>query len=112
MSPMRIWMWAVLRAIVPQSALSAETHPGPYGPGMMWGGGWFHMFFGSLMMIVVVAAIVLLVVFGIRWLGSSGHGLPSHTKESRAPLDILEERLAKGEIDVAEFEERRRALKE
>jgi putative membrane protein len=38
--------------------------------------------------------------------------LPGQTKEPRAPLDILEERLAKGEIDVAEFEERRRVLKE
>ncbi len=111
MSLMRPWTLAALAAIVPQGAVLADTHPGPYGPGMMWGGGWFHMAFGSVMMIIVVAAIVLLVVLGIRWLSSSGHGSPSQTR-ARAPLDILEERLAKGEIDVAEFEERRRALGE
>jgi putative membrane protein len=53
------------------------------------------------------------VVLVIRWLGGSGQfpagpGGPS----ARTPLDILKERLAKGEIDVAEFEERRRALGE
>ena len=106
MNLMRTWALAAPAAIVPQGAVSAETH---YGPGMMWGGGWFHMIFGSLMMIIVVAAIVLLVVLGLRWLSSSGHGLPGQTR-ARTPLDILEERLAKGEIDVAEFEERRRAL--
>jgi putative membrane protein len=84
-----------------------------YGPGMMWGG-WFHMFFGFLMMIVFLAIIVGLVVLGIRWLGASGHSpfRQPPTAGQHTALDILKERLARGEIDVAEYEERRRALGE
>ena len=83
-----------------------------YGPDMMLGG-WFHMFFGFLMMLLFLAIIVVLVVLGVRWLGASGHSLfrPPAAGE-RAALDILKERLARGEIDVAEYEERRRALGE
>jgi putative membrane protein len=84
-----------------------------YGPGMMWGG-WFHMFFGFLMMILFLGIIVVLVVLGVRWLGSSEHSPFRHAprQDQHAALDILKERLARGEIDVAEFEERRRALVE
>lgn len=84
-----------------------------YGPDMMmWGGGLFHMFFGSLMMILFVAAIVILVVLGVRWLGGGEHSPFRHGPGSRSALDILKERLARGEIDVAEYEERKRALGE
>jgi putative membrane protein len=81
---------------------------------MMWGGGILHMLFGLLMMILFVAGIVVLVVLGVRWLGASGHSPFRHQpREGERPaLDILKERLARGEIDVAEYEERRRALGE
>jgi putative membrane protein len=52
------------------------------------------------------------VVLMIRWLGGVSHFSAGPGGPSRTPLDILKERLAKGEIDVAEFEERRRALGE
>jgi putative membrane protein len=82
-----------------------------HGPGMMWDGGWGMMVFGPLMMILFVAAIVVLVVLALRWLGGSGHLHADRSGNGRtSPLDILQERLAKGEIDVAEYEERRRAL--
>ena len=85
-----------------------------YGPGMMWeeGGGWFHMLFGFLMMILFLGVIVVLVVLGVRWLGGCRTFAvpPSASAGPRSALDILKERLAKGEIDVAEFEERKRAL--
>jgi putative membrane protein len=86
-----------------------------YGPGMMWeDGGWFHMLFGFLMMILLLAIIVALVVFGVRWLGSAEHSPFRHPPAAgqRTALDILKERLARGEIDVAEYEERKRALGE
>lgn len=101
-----------LLVMLPIQAL-ADPQDRYYGHGMMWDGGWGMMVFGPLMMIVFIGAIVVLVVLVIRWLGSSGH-LPAGpaAPASRTPLDILKERLAKGEIDVAEFEERRRALGE
>ena len=93
--------------LLPSLASAGERYRGP---GMMWDGGVFHMFFGFLMMILFLAIVVVLLV---RWLGGSEHPLfrPSG-QPSRSPLDILKERLAKGEIDVAEFEERKRTLGE
>ena len=81
---------------------------------MMWDGGLFHMFFGFLMMILFLAIVVGVVVLMVRWLGGSEHSLfrPTGQASRTAALDILKERLARGEIDVAEFEERKRALGE
>ena len=93
----------------------AMAQPGEryWGPDMMWGG-WFHMFFGFLMMLLFLGILVGLVVLVVRWLGSSEHSPFRHAPRQgeRTALDILRERLARGEIDVAEFEERRRALGE
>jgi putative membrane protein len=91
----------------------AERGEGYFGPHIMWGG-WFQMFFGFLMMLLFLGIIVALVVVGVRWLGSSEHSPFRHAPGPGAPspLDILKERLARGEIDVAEYEERRRALGE
>ena len=69
------------------------------------------MFLGPLMMIVFVAVIVAAVVVMVRWLGGS-HGAAPPSPPGRTPLDILEERYARGEIDKEEFEERRRVLNE
>jgi putative membrane protein len=93
----------------------ALAQPGEayWGPHMMWGG-WFHMFFGFLMMLLFLGILAGLVVLVVRWLGSSEHSPFRHASGAgaRSPLDILKERLARGEIDVAEYEERRRALGE
>jgi putative membrane protein len=75
----------------------------------MWHGGWW-MFLWPLMFIVCIAVILLVAVLILRWLGVSGPSPTQHAPPGRAPLDILEERFARGEIDKEEFEERRRAL--
>lgn len=106
------WSAAVVAAM-PTVALAQPREP-YWGPGMMSGGGWFHMLFGWLMMLLFLAAVVVLVVMAVRWLGSSEQS-PFRTppsQGSKRALDILKERLARGEIDVVEFEERRRALGE
>jgi putative membrane protein len=94
--------------LLPSLAMAGERYRGP---GMMWDGGMFHMFFGFLMLILFLAIVVGVVVLLVRWLGGSEHPLFRPTGQtSRTALDILKERLAKGAIDVAEFEERKRAL--
>ena len=103
---------ALVGVLLPSMAI-AQPGDRYWGPGMMWDGGLFHMFFGFLMMILFLAIVVGVVVLLVRWLGGSEHSLFGPTGQtSRTALDILKERLARGEIDVAEFEERKRALGE
>jgi putative membrane protein len=93
-------------AALPSLAL-AEGAPGYYGDHMMWGGGWFLM---PLMMIFWIGLLVGAVVLVLRWLGASGRIEPRPGKAGSDALDILRARFAKGEIDKAEFEERRALL--
>jgi putative membrane protein len=81
---------------------------------MGWGGGWYGMIFGPLFMILFLAVLIAAVVILVRWLGGSWQGTyPPHTSPpTRSPIDILKERFARGEIDKAEFEDRRRVLGE
>ena len=109
-----------LAAIAIAAAVPAAAQDGPagwrHGPWMMGdGGGAWMMFFGPLMMIVFVAAVVVLVALAFRWLGGHSPHAPGHAPSAppgKTPLDILKERFARGEIDKAEFEERRGVLGE
>lgn len=89
----------------------AQYQGGYYGPGHMWDGGWW-MFLGPLWMIVVIGALVAAVVLLVRWLGGTGPGagMGGGQAQGSKALDILRERFARGEIDKAEFEERRKLL--
>ena len=66
--------------------------------------------FGPVMMLVFVTVVIVVVVLAVRWLGGAGHGAATGPRSGKAPVDILEERYARGEIDKDEFEERRRIL--
>lgn len=96
--------------IVWAAPVLAQTYGGPD----FWGHagwGWGHMIFGGLMMIAFWGGLILLIVLLVRWLAgpsSSSHVPPSAT--GRTPLQILQERFAKGEIDREEYEERKRVL--
>jgi len=70
----------------------------------MYGGG--MGFFGIGMMILVWGGIIVLSVMAVRHFAGGNAGQTSKT----AALDILRDRLAKGEIEPEEFETRRKAL--
>ncbi len=93
-------------AALPTLAL-AQGAPGYYGDHMMWGGGWFLM---PLMMVFWFALMVGAVILIVRWLGASGRAEPRRNKPGADALNLLRARFAKGEIDKAEFEERRALL--
>jgi putative membrane protein len=78
--------------------------------GNYWGMPWYGMVFGPMMMIAVLAGIIAAVVLLVRWLGGASMAPPPYSPPEKAPLDILKERLARGEIDTQEFEEKRRTL--
>lgn len=74
-----------------------------------WGGGWvsWTMYLGMIVFWVGVAA---LVIWGIRGMVGTGqvHVVPQLPQESA--VDVLKRRYAAGEIDVAEFEHKKRDL--
>jgi putative membrane protein len=113
---LRFSLGAVIGALI-SFPLHAQQSQGPgYGP-HMWNSGWHDgWFFGPFMMIVYIAVLVAVVVVLVRWLGGAGRGGAAHGggavhgTQHKAPLDILKERYAKGEIDKEEYEERRRVL--
>ncbi len=91
------------------AAAQAQVQSEPTYYPHMWGDGWGSMMiFGPLMMFFFIALIVVVVVLAVRWLGGTAVAAPA----GRTPLDILKERFARGDIDKAEFEERRRTLGE
>lgn len=94
------------------SSVSRAQQNSGYYHGHMWDGGWHGWLFGPLMMILLVALVVIGVVIVARWLGHDAGSRPAGGAAGKSPLDILEERFARGEIDKEEFEERRRVLKE
>ena len=88
-----------------------ENYRGSWDHPHMWDG-WGWMFLGPLIMIVCIAAIVGVVVLVVRWLGAAGQIAAPHSPPGGAPLNILSERFARGEIDKGEFEEQKRLLSE
>jgi putative membrane protein len=78
------------------------------GPGMMggWGMGWF----GGIFMIIFWILILVALAFFVKWLIQSTSGRRSDYPESSRALEILKERYARGEIDRAEFEEKKKVL--
>jgi putative membrane protein len=77
-----------------------------YGWGDSYSGPWYGMIFGPIMMIAFLVLTVLIVAWALR---AFGLGWQSGAQE-RTPLDILKARLARGEIDRAEYEERKKLL--
>ena len=93
------------------TAAAAEQGNHPYGPHMWGGGGWMGWFVGPVMMVAMIAVVVAVVVLVIRWLGGPGHGsVHPPSPPAKTPLEILQERYARGEIDKEEYEERRRVV--
>jgi putative membrane protein len=66
-----------------------------------------HYWLGPVAMLLIFAMLVAGAIIIVRLLTNRPHqGTPS-----RGPLQILEERFAKGEIDEEEFRTRREALR-
>ncbi len=79
-----------------------------WGDMMGWGGGWGWGWFGIVHMVLWWFLIILGIVVLAKWL--FGGGGSSRGAESDRALTILRERYARGEIDKAEFDTRRRDL--
>lgn len=77
-----------------------------------WSMGYYHMMGGSMgivmiiFWVVLIGAFVLLVSGGINGI----RGSQQNNDDLRKPLEILKQRYARGEIDKAEYEDKRRSL--
>lgn len=102
-APVGVWAqtWSQSYPCGPQSY--------PCGPHTMWGGSSAGMIVGALSWVLVLAGVIGAIALLIRWIGP---GSASGRHSSRSALDILNERFARGEIDRAEFDQRRRALEQ
>jgi putative membrane protein len=78
---------------------------GSIGPGMMAGGGMGIVMI--LFWIVLLVALVLVVSGAASGIRNRGSG----TSDAADALEILKQRYARGEIDKAEYETKRRDLK-
>jgi putative membrane protein len=99
-----------LQAIAQQTQPAMPQPPQGYywpGPWHMWndGYGWPHWWIGPLMMVLFVMFCMAMMFFMMR-------GRMMHRHRSDYAIDILKERFARGEINQAEYEERRRLLVE
>ena len=74
-----------------------------------WGSGWgvWTMYAG---MVVFWAVVVGLIIWIIKSLGSSRATSTVPVQAQENPIDLLKRRYAAGEIDAAEFEQKRRDL--
>ena len=68
-----------------------------------WGPG-----FGWLFMILIWLLIIVGIVAIVKWIASASSG--AQASQKRTALDILMERYARGEIEQAEFEQKKRDL--
>jgi putative membrane protein len=68
---------------------------------------WYGMIFGPVMMIAFIAITVVVIAWVLHALG---FGWRSDWRETNTPLDTLKHRFARGEIDRAEYEERKKIL--
>ncbi|HEC19030.1 MAG TPA: SHOCT domain-containing protein [Gammaproteobacteria bacterium] len=75
--------------------------------GMGWGMG-----FGGLIMVLFWGLIIFAIVAIVRWLSGGGGDNDAGRSKQKTPLDILQERYARGEIDEQEFQEKRRNLEQ
>ena len=67
---------------------------------------WYGMIFGPIVMIAFIVLTVVIIAWVLRAFGLS---LQSASQKD-TPLDTLKHRLARGEIDRAEYEEKKKIL--
>ena len=123
---------AALPALAQQGQTTPTAPAEPYGYGYhhygyMWGGpGWgWHPFMvvGPIFVVLAIIGMMVIFVWLVRWATRGypfyGHGFHhghggcpccGGPGRGRAALDILDERFARGEIEKAEFEEKRKLL--
>ncbi len=77
---------------------------------MDWAGGSGWMGLGWIFMLLFWVLVILGIAALVRWLGTGSSG--RREAERKTPLEIIQERYARGEIKREEYEQKRRDLEE
>lgn len=101
---------AVLAVALLSPAARAAPEPYDWGAPMMWGWGWSGMWLGPFFMLLVLALVIVAIALAVRWFAGPWTLPTHHGSHGRNALDILNERYARGEIDQAEYESKRRMI--
>ena len=72
-------------------------------------GGWV---LGSVMMVLLIALVVIAIIWLIRWSEASGASSRAEASSGGSAREMLDRRLASGEIDEDEYRRLRDALSE
>jgi putative membrane protein len=77
-----------------------------------WGMGYGHMMGSGMGIVMIIFWIVLIGGFILLVSGAINgiRAFPKNDDEMQTPLEILKQRYARGEIDKAEYEDKRRNL--
>jgi putative membrane protein len=94
-------------ALVQPALAQTSAQPGYWHMGWGWG----NMMFGGLTMLLFWGGLIVLIFLAVRWFGVRSHPHDGGPPSTQTPLEILEERFARGEIEQEEFEARRRVLR-
>lgn len=85
------------------------------GNGWMWnsgyGGGWGWIV-TAVVFTVVFAVVITAIVLAVRYLAGGHHHSGTTAPQARSAEDVLAERLARGDIDDAEYRQRIATLRE
>lgn len=81
--------------------------------GHMWGGGGYgHSFFGGMFMLLFWGALIVITILAVKWFIDRDNGSSKGGQGNSAAEQILQDRLAKGEIEPEEYRERMKTLRE
>lgn len=94
---------------LPAQAQASTGRPDYWHYGWDWDWGWGHLLLVPLMMVLFWGAIIFVIVLVGRSLSGGTSGAAGLVTRKR-PLDVLQERFARGDIDKGEFDERKRVL--
>ena len=87
------------------SAVSADVGERFGYGGHMWGSGTGWFYGGHALMFVFWIGVIVLIVLAVRWASDRKSG-----GNNESALNILKDRMARGEIEPAEYEERQKIL--
>ena len=104
--PLKAFLFSSFLALFSGAALADSGHGGAYSDHEMMWGNWVM---GPMMMLVMLIVVVVAIVIVLKAFGISGSANSKMNVQDNARA-TLNERFAKGEIDKAEYEDRKKAL--